>query len=85
MSSRGYFTKDHFSQVPYIFKRRVFCDYKVRLFSLTLNKLNLSRAYFGVQKPTERIVYLFPSTVFKQCFSVAVFIIYKLAVCGWIV
>lgn len=42
-----------------------FCDYRINLFPLTLSKLNLSIAYFAVQKSTERIVYSFPSTVFK--------------------
>lgn len=69
----NYFSKNYFYQVSYIFKRwGFFCDCKVSLFSLALNNLNLSIAYFYVQKSTERIVYLFPSTVFKQCFSVVV-------------
>lgn len=69
----SYFTKNYFNQVSLYFQKMGgFCDYKVSLFSLTLNNLNLIIAYFCVQKSTERIVYLFPSTVFKQCFLVVV-------------
>lgn len=69
----SYFTKNYFNQVSYTFKRwRDFYDYKVSSFLLALTKLNVSIAYFYVQKSTERIVYLFPSTVFKQCLLLVV-------------